>query len=208
MTIALGTAGLIFDEALHRYYLDGIEIPSVTKVIADNRLGGDFSRVPPADLTRARDLGRAVHSALHYSDEKTLDESTVADAVWPYLDAWIRFKLDHAVTVTQMERCLADGTLKFGGTLDREVLVGANRDSVLLDVKTGSLEGAQFQTAAYAHLAKCGPQTQRWAVALHPDRAIPYSIHPYRDLRDWRIFRAALELTHERARLGRHWRTA
>ena len=206
--IAIGTAGLWFDAEAHRYFLDDVEIPSVTTVIRTNGLGGDFSRVPPADLTRARDLGRAVHAALHYLDEGELDESTVAEAVWPYIEAWTRFKKDHGVTVTHMERCLADGALRFGGTLDREVLVGANRDSVLIDIKTGSLEGAQFQTAAYHYLAGCGPQTQRWAVPLHPDRAIPYSIHPYRDLRDWRIFRAALELTHERARLGRHWRSA
>ena len=79
---------------------------------------------------------------------------------------------------------------------------------MILDIKTGDATGTNYQTAAYAHLAGLSVSTTRWSVHLHPDRAVPYSVTPYRQTSDWRIFRAALELTHERAALGHAWREA
>lgn len=203
--ITIATPGLTFDESTHVYRIDDVEVPSVTAVIRDNGLGGDFSRVDSGVLNRTRTLGRAVHAALHYMDEATLDEATIDDRVAPYLYAWQCFKDDHRVSIVEMERRIADAHLCFAGTLDRLVLADPHRLPALVDIKTGGVDGAAYQTAAYAYLAACSPATARWAVQLHPDRVVPYSIHPFRDVRDWRIFRSALELTHERARLGRHW---
>lgn len=204
MSIAqIATAGLVFEEATHRYFLNGTEVPSVTATIRDNRLGGDFSRVDPAVLDRARQLGSAVHVALHYYDEGTLDTATVDPAVWPYLEAWARFKTERDVTVLVMEQRLADPVHRFGGTLDRIAVIDGRR--VLIDVKSGSVDGADLQTAAYARLAGEPASTRRWAVQLHPERQIPYTVYAYQDPNDWRLFRSALELTHERARRGRHW---
>lgn len=204
--IAVGTPGLTFDAAAHRYYFGGRELPSVTTIIRDNRLGGDFSRAALDDLERARQLGTAVHMALHYDDEGTLDEGTLDPAVAPYLEAWRQFRRDHHVAIVEMERCYADPVYCFAGTLDRIAVVDGRRGVV--DVKTGGVDGADVQTAAYAHLAGEPLSTLRWAVQLHPERPVPYTVHPYRNLADWRIFRAALELTHERARRGRHWSEA
>lgn len=201
--IALGTPGLTFDEASHRYFLGGQEVPSVTGVIRDNRLGGDFSAVAPAVLEHARQLGTAVHAALHYDDEGMLDEATVDPVVAPYVEAWRRFRAERHVAIVEMERRYADATYRFAGTLDRIAVIDGRR--VVCDIKTGGVEGADYQTAAYAHLAGEPLSILRWAVQLHPERAIPYTVHPYRNLADWRIFRAALELTHERARRGRPW---
>ena len=204
----IATAGLEFSEADHVYRLHGQEIPSVTSVIRDNRLGADFSRVSAEALQRARELGTAVHAALHYFDEGTLDETTVDPAVAPYLAAWQAFCADRNVVIVEMERRFADPTYQFAGTLDRIVVADVDagqRRRVLVDVKTGGVDGAHYQTAAYAYLANEPVSTRRWAVQLHPERVVPYSIHPYASPRDWRIFRAALELTHERAAIGRHW---
>lgn len=201
--IGVGTPGLIFDAAAHRYFLGSLELPSVTTVIRDNRLGGDFSCAAPDDLERARQLGTAAHMALHYDDEGTLDEGTLDPAVAPYLAAWRAFRRDHHVAIVEMERCYADAVYGFAGTLDR-IAVSAGR-RILVDIKTGSVEGADLQTAAYAHLAGEPLSVLRWAVQLHPERPVPYTVHPYRNLADWRIFRSALELTHERARRGRPW---
>lgn len=203
MIAQIATPGLVFYEDGHRYNLDGRALPSVTDVIRDNRLGGDFSRVAPDVLERARQLGSAVHVALHYHDEGTLDEATVDPAVAPYLAAWRRFLAERQVAVVEMERRFADATYRFAGTLDRIVVVDGRR--VLIDVKSGAVDGADLQTAAYAHLA-CEPATtRRWAVQLHPERLVPYTVHPYQNPGDWRIFLAALQLTHERARRGRSW---
>ena len=202
----IATSGLTFDEASHVYRLDGRAIPSVTTVIRDNRLGDDFHAVAPDVLEHARQRGTAVHAALHYWDEGTLDEATVDPVVAPYVAAWRRFVDERRVQIVAMERRHADQVYRFAGTLDRMAVVDGRR--TLIDIKSGSVGGAQFQTAAYAHLAGELPSVQRWAVQLHPERAIPYTVHPYTDRSDWRIFRSALELTHERARLGRSWEIA
>ncbi len=204
--IAIGTPGLTFSEATHQYFLGGQELPSVTSIIRDNRLGGDFSAVAPATLEHARQRGTAVHAALHYDDEGMLDETTVDAEVAPYLEAWRRFRAERHVAIVEMERRYADATYRFAGTLDRIAVVEGRR--VVIDIKSGDVEGADLQTAAYAHLAGEPLSILRWAVQLHPERAVPYTVHPYRNLADWRIFRAALELTHERARRGRRWSEA
>lgn len=203
MIAQIATPGLVFYEDGHRYNLDGRAVPSVTDVIRDNRLGGDFSHVAPDVLDRARQLGSAVHVALHYHDEGTLDEATVDPAVAPFLTAWRRFRAERQVAVVEMERRFADSMRRFAGTLDRILVVDGRR--VVADIKTGAVDGADYQTAAYAHLAGEPLSVRRWAVQLHPERPVPYTVHPYRNLADWRIFRAALELTHERARRGRPW---
>lgn len=203
----IATPGLVFRDEDHTYWLDGKLVPSVSQVIRDNRLGADFSQVPADDLAQARALGTAVHAALHYEDEGTLDPATVDPRVQPYIDAWRQFKVERGVTVVEMERRYADHTYRVAGTLDRILVVTEGRRGVRVvgDIKTGNVEGANYQTAAYHFLADEGLSTQRWAVQLHPERAIPYTVHPYPSPRDWRLFRAALELTHERAAIGRSW---
>lgn len=201
----IATLGLTFDEATHTYALDGRVLPSVTTVLKDNGLSDDFAAVDAATLERARQRGTAVHAALHYLDEGTLDEATVDPVVAPYVEAWQRFVADRGVLITAMEQRFADAVYGFAGTVDRIAVVDGL--VTLLDIKTGSVTGANYQTAAYVHLAGL-TRPARWAVQLHPERRIPYTVHPYGDPRDWRIFRAALELTHERARLGRGWRKA
>lgn len=204
----IATSGLTFEESTHTYRLDGVALPSVTTVIKDNRLGDDFGPVAADVLEHARQRGTAVHAALHYSDEGTLDDSTVDSIVGGYLDAWRRFLVERGVQVLQMEQRYACQVYRFAGTLDRIVTADHGRRRVLVDLKTGSVGGADLQTAAYAYLAGVDAATERWAVQLHPERFIPYSVHPYTGRNDWRIFRAALELTHERARRGRGWTEA
>jgi hypothetical protein len=198
------TPGLVFYAESHTYNLDGVIVPSVSQVIADNRLGPDFSRVDPVTLEQARQLGTAIHAALHYSDEGTLDEATLDSRVAPYVEAWQRFLDERKVTLVEMEQRFADRLLQFAGTVDRIAVVDGR--PVVIDLKSGTCEGVGYQTAAYAHLADQRRTVQRWAVQLHPERAIPYSVIPCPRLADWSIFRAALELTHERARLGLPWR--
>jgi len=215
MIAALHTSGLAFDEATHTYRVDGREIPSVTQVLADNRLRPDFSRVPPDVLDRARQRGTAVHLATHYHDEGSLDPTTVDAVVVPYLDAWLQFLHERRVRILELEKRYAHSTLGYAGMIDRIALVdvGGRERRCVLDIKTGDPSGAEYQTAAYAelyrdagHVSSLPPE--RWSVQLHPDRPIPYTVTPYRELRDWRIFRAALDLTHARAAQGQSWREA
>lgn len=208
MIARIATTGLVFDAATHTYTLDGHAIPSVTQVLSDNRLRADYRHVRPDVLERARQIGHAAHAAAHYSDEGTLVESTVAPEVLPFLAAWRAFVEVRQVEMLELEQLFADPTYRFAGTIDRIArLDGADRP-VILDIKTGEASGTNYQTAAYGHLAGLPLSTPRYSVQLHPERAVPYTVTPYRATSDWRIFRAALELTHERAAHGRDWREA
>jgi len=204
----IATTGLTFEPVSHTYRLEGREIPSVTQILSDNRLRADFRFVNPDVLERARRLGQAAHAAAHYYDEGSLDTATVAPEVQPYLDAWRLFVEERQVHMLQLEQLWADPLYLFAGTIDRVAEVDGIERAIILDIKTGEATGTNYQTAAYAHLAGLPLFTPRWSVQLHPERAVPYSVTPYSRTSDWRIFRAALELTHERAALGLAWREA
>lgn len=211
----IATPGLTFDEATHTYRLDGQALPSVTQVLAANGLGGDFSHVSPAVLEHARQRGTAVHAAAHYLDEGDLDEATVDPEIRPYLEAWQAFKVARRVELLALEQRVACPLYRFAGTIDRVARVPGIRGEVLIDLKTNTPHGAAYQLAGYKLLAQhlrpvvtTSVFLERWAVELHPERAVPYTIHEYRNSRDRDIFLAALTLTHERARLGRSWQEA
>lgn len=208
----LATPGLTFDDASHTYRLDGQVLPSVTQVLRDNGLGGDFSHVSPAILEHARQRGTAVHAAAHYLDEGDLDESTVAPEIRPFLDAWQAFKAERRVELLALEQRVACPVYRVAGTIDRVARVPGLRGAILIDLKTNTPHGAAYQLAGYKLLAQhlkpligSGFFVDRWAVELHPERTVPYTIHEYRNSRDRDVFLAALTLTHERARLGRSW---
>lgn len=213
---AIATSGLTFDEPMHEYRLNGILLPSVTQIIRDNRLSSDFAFVSAADMARARELGQAVHMATHYNDEGTLDDATVDPAVRPYLNAWRQFVADRGVEFVALEQRVADPVYQFCGTVDRiaRLVTARGAGELVIDLKTGNpaAAGAHYQTAGYAHLVRDLPNVTRivgrWSVQLHPERAVPYSVTPYTKTSDWRIFRAALELTHERSAQGQSWREA
>lgn len=216
MIATIATPGLTFDEPRHEYRLNGIVLPSVTQIIRDNRLSSDFAYVSAADMARARELGAAVHMATHYHDEGTLDERSVDPVVLPYLRAWRQFVADRNLRFVALEQRVADPVYQFSGTVDRIAQFAATPElgEIVIDLKTGDPKaaGANYQTAAYAHLvqrlAMVTKIAARWSVQLHPERNVPYSVTPYTKTSDWRIFRSALELTHERAALGVSWREA
>lgn len=212
----IATQGLAFEEQGHIYMLNGVVLPSVTQVIRDNRLSSDFAHVSAADLEIARQLGQAVHIATHYNDEGTLDDASIDAVVRPYLNAWRQFVAERRLQFVALEQRVADPVYQFCGTVDRLAVLADNpaAGELLIDLKTGNpaAAGANYQTAAYAHLVRQLPGVTRivarWSVQLHPERAVPYSVTPYTKNTDWRIFRSALELTHERAARGQSWREA
>lgn len=216
MIASIATEGLAFVEDTHTYSLAGIILPSVTQVIRDNRLSSDFAFVSAADMEMARQLGQAVHIATHYNDEGTLDDASVDPVVLPYLKAWRQFVADRRIQFVALEQRVADPVYQFCGTVDRIAVLADNPTAgeIVIDLKTGNpaATGAHYQTAAYAHLVRELPCVTRiaarWSVQLHPERAVPYTVTPYVKNTDWRIFRSALELTHERAALGQSWREA
>jgi PD-(D/E)XK nuclease superfamily len=192
----------------HAYFARGQRLPSVTQTLDDNRLRLDYSQVPPAILARAAERGRAVHQATVDDDAGTFDPLTVSIEVAAYVEAWRAFKRDRRVEIIASERQYVHPHFDYGGTIDRVIRADGARCPVVVDLKTGMHAGTGYQLAGYAELFCCAsgvPIVERWAVELHPDRPIPYSVTRFDSVHDLTIFHAALRLTLERRDRGLGW---
>jgi len=184
---------LRFDAATHAYTLDGVRIPSVTQLLEAAGLVELFGDAE--QLAYARDRGTAVHVATELDDLGTLDESTVADEVWPYLRAWRKFRAEARFEPDRVEMQLAHPRLRYAGTIDR--IGSMRRKRGLLDIKSGvprPVTGVQL--AGYGELAHehgiCRSNSERWAVHLSGDES--YQLVRYANPRDRNAFMACLAL--------------
>lgn len=105
--------GLVFNEADHSYFLDGVRVPSVTGILKaegfiDDRFFDEWSR----------DRGSMVHLATHYDDLGELDEDSLDPVIVPYVEAWRRFKRESGFIVEASETGLASRVHRYAGTLD------------------------------------------------------------------------------------------
>ncbi len=193
---------LNFKSDTHEYFWHGAPVPSVTQIIQSANLA-NFDSVPWHILKKACELGTYVHQATEYLDNNTLDFDTIDEGVFPYLQAWERFKIDTGFKIKFIEVRLYSQKYKFAGTIDR---IGTINDKeVIPDIKTGvhSISHA-VQTSAYAQLAKeAGILTQRKAnrltVKLNSDGS--YSLKPHKGNADFAVFLNALAIYNYKKRM-------
>jgi hypothetical protein len=190
--------GLTFDEAEHRYFLQGRQLLSVTGVLRSVGLidGAFFS---DADRARGVAVHRAIH-AYHMSGALPLDP-----VVEPFFRAYLDFMTAHPLRVHACEELLASAVLQCAGTLDlrgvfEEPLArvpGAVID--LVDVKTGAVpEWVGYQTAGYARLLseRARLSVRRWC--LHLTDGGRFTLHPLAKRNDERVFVAAVTVAQAR----------
>lgn len=111
-------AELIFKEDTHQYFLDGKELPSLTRIIKPLV---DFSMVPPDILAKAAAFGTAVHKTVELYLAGTLDRDTLDENLVPCLDAFEAFLIafpQFAGREVVAERPMAYPRMKFAGTPD------------------------------------------------------------------------------------------
>lgn len=187
---------LVFLEEGHRYLLDGVEIPSVTKIIEPLY---DFSGISAARLEYASERGTAVHKATELYDMGDLDEDTLDPVIVPYLDAWKKFKSENNVEILHVERRLYSKNHRYAGQIDRTAMV--NGSGWLLDIKaTASLSTAiGVQLAGYSGLLD-GTE-RRGAVQLKPDGT--YRLQEYSSKSDWPVFLSCLTVYNFRKNNGK-----
>lgn len=152
---------LEFEERTHTYKLDGVEVPSVTKVITPCTCMIDKSR--PWLAQTAAQRGTAVHEAtmaLDYGEEFEISAEYAG-----YITAYSRFLKDYAPEWAAIEFSgYSRGTAAtvygnkvvgttFAGTIDRIGRIDGK--PCILDIKTGQLHTAAItaQLTAYAHIA-------------------------------------------------------
>jgi hypothetical protein len=85
VTIVDSTIGLVFDPDAHKYYLNGEELPSVSKI--KEPVSPDFSMVRADVMQRACDFGHALHTMVELYFKGELDLGSLDDALFGPLEA-------------------------------------------------------------------------------------------------------------------------
>ena len=124
---------ITFDEAAHRYTVDGVEVPSVATVC--RFLSYDQKSDKPWLARVAADRGTRVHEACAMIEYGIEPEET--DDISGYLKAYRRFLKDYRPDWEGIEYTVGSAELGIAGTIDRFGTLYDGR-TCILDIKTGS----------------------------------------------------------------------
>ena len=124
---------ITFDTENHQYYIDGVEVPSVTTVC--RFLAYDQKSDKPWLARVAADRGTRIHAACAAIDYGIEPEET--DDISGYLKAYRRFLKDYRPDWEGIEYTVGDAQLGLAGTIDRFGTLYDGRRCIL-DIKTGS----------------------------------------------------------------------
>lgn len=178
---------LVFKEADHSYWNDGIKYPSVTQIIA---AAGLYGLAAEYFNEESRDLGSFVHTIIEWHLSKELDESTIDGVLMPYFEAWKRFEKESTYVSDSCETRLANETYRFAGTIDH--IGHLNGHFCIIDVKSGAPTPATgIQLAGYEILLSARG-ARRFALHLKDDGN--YKLIEYKDRNDRQVFLSALAL--------------
>lgn len=124
-------ATLLFFDHGHKYTLDGEELPSVSELcrFISREIYGDVSQY---NLDRAAERGTSVHKATEALDK--YGKIDVEDWILPYVQAYIKFRQEHAAAWQKIEFSTHHPTDKYAGTLDRYGVLDGTLS--ILDIKT------------------------------------------------------------------------
>ena len=170
--------------------------PRVTQILKDVGLGADFSRVPPARLEYARMRGVALHLAIRYHHEGTLDEASLHPDIKPGFEAYLRFLADtkHELIASEIE--LIHPAWQYQGHPDRIGFFNGGK-RVLLDWKMVAdldIWPVNYQLAAYDMLWEANYPDQKldavFAVQFSTDGK--YKLHRIETKKYQQDFLAAL----------------
>ena len=194
-------AALTFDPATHSYRIDGVDVPSVTKVLESVGLI-DYSHITLETRRMALERGRAVHEAIALDLEGDLDEESARQAgVIGYVEAARAARRALGIDKPDAwEHMAYHSHFRFAGTID--LICG----KLIVDWKTEQAEyWVRFQLAAYASLlgktSFAGASFRRVAAELHQDGSYRLIELPKSEwLDDFRTFLAALRVHQEKTR--------
>lgn len=183
----------LYDDASHKYTLDGRNLTSVTQALKGAGLV-EYDSIPASVLERARLRGTAVHAACHYLDDgDSLDWTTVDPEIVGYIRAWENFKKETGVEILAMETPMYHPVYFYSGTPDRDIRLNGRRG--VLDLKTYEVKDwTGIQLAGYEMMmrGKDAP-LDRWGLWLKQDGK--YRLTPFKDYNDEKVFLSCLTIT-------------
>ena len=159
---------ITFDAENHQYYIDGVEVPSVTTVC--RFLSYDQKSDKPWLARVAADRGTRIHAAcamIDYGEEPEEDFETAG-----YLKAYSRFLKDYRPDWEGIEYIAGDTLLGIAGTIDRFGTLYDGR-TCILDIKTGSqLHDAPLRAQLTGY---------QWLLPPHFTAKYLYALQLYKD---------------------------
>lgn len=181
---------LTFDDARHIYRLDGIEIPSVSRVMEPLK-DANYAGISEKTLRRAADKGTSVHDSIENFVKFGIED--VDPEFRAYFDAFLQWWMEFQPILVGSEIRIYHIILRYGGTID--LLVYIDGKLILIDVKTTytvSDMSCGVQLEAYAKaLESHGIKVDEKQI-LHLKRDGKYKVHHYptNDSQRWRVFGA------------------
>lgn len=148
-----------FDEETHEYRVDGRVVPSVTEILtgaglAENRFSGG-REIDPEVLENAAERGAFAHRAIELDCAGELDEDSLDDEIFAYVEAWRDFVADTGFLPVANEISFYNSIGDYCGTFDMVGYLG--EELTVVDLKTGSIglkPWHKYQLAAYAAIFK------------------------------------------------------
>ena len=196
-----------FDSNSHLYTVNGRPVVSVTQCLSAVGILPSFSMVDKVLLERKRQIGVALHAALHYLQQGDLDESTVDERVKPRLDAYRLFVADTGFNPIDCELRIwpTVAGMQYAGTLD--VTGTIKGQPYLVDFKSNDWTpspGWAIQLSAYeSGLPRPLVPPFRWRrMTLQLKKTGNYAKTEWTDSGDAQEWRSALYLVYRRMSRG------
>lgn len=141
---------IFFDEATHTYLVDGVEVPSVTEILAP--LHRSYGKINQSVLDYAANRGRATHEALELIDYGA--EPEISPEIIGYIRAYEEWSQIYRPNWVGIEQIVYSEDEGYAGTLDRIGTLNGTEFAVV-DIKTSqptkeALVSVCCQTFAYA----------------------------------------------------------
>lgn len=198
---------LKFDAGLHSYELGGKSIPSVTTILGQLS-AQEYRFVKPDLMAESAYLGTAVHALIELDCKGQLDVDGLDPRLVSYLGKWHQFRAQSGFVPILSESKVFSERYGYAGTLD---LFGTlNGEAALIDAKRCASvpRTAGPQTAGYeVALRECAPEIvaqaasgtspgriKRYALQLTPSESRGWTLVPFTDPNDIRVFLSALTL--------------
>lgn len=181
---------LSFDETTHIYRLDGVEIPSVSKLM-EPLSQHEYGAINPAVLEAAAHRGTAVHNAIeNYMKFGLLD---ISEDYQGYIDGFLAWWDLHHPEVIGSEVRTYHPLMRYGGTVD--LIAKIDGDITLIDFKTTSrlvTKNCRVQLEAYSQALRVhGIDIQKKRI-LHLEKDGKWSEPEFqvKDIEAWKVFGA------------------
>ena len=184
----LKTNGLRFDAASHKYELNGVELPSVTRIMEPLK-ETVYAGIPEAVLENAARRGTSVHEAIDLF--LNVGVADISDDYTGYMEGFMQWFDATNPVVKMTESAVYHPTLLYAGTVDcvceidgKTVLIDwkttASMNKNLVRVQLQAYQSAlkanginvdekrvvQIRDGKYAQEIFCGEDTEAWRVFL------------------------------------------